>query len=107
MVVAALRPSSSCPRCGSEVVQHAGRGAPRVYCSSVCRRAAGFEIRRANRHLEQAEVRAREAWERLEAIRGGARGLGSLANAEEQLGFAEERVRQLEERLEELIAEGC
>lgn len=105
MAVAVLRPSTPCPRCGSEVVQHAGRGAPRVYCSQVCRRAAEFEIRRANRHLEQAERRLQAARERVDRIRGGWSGLGTLAHGEEQLGLAQRRVAELEERLEQLLAE--
>lgn len=104
--VAALRPSTPCPRCGTAFVQHAGWGARRIYCSTSCRRAVEFEIRRANRHLEGAERRLQAQRDRVVEIESGVGGLGTLANARQQLDFARRRVGELTARLEELLAPG-
>lgn len=76
-----------------------------MYCSTVCRRAVEFEIRRANRHLESAERRLSAARDRVAQIEAGAHGLGTLANAVEHVEQAEARVVELEGRLEALIGE--
>lgn len=39
----------ACPRCGSEVPAGSGRGRPRVWCSTACRRAASIERQAAER----------------------------------------------------------
>lgn len=45
-----------CPKCDQAVPGPTGRaGRPAVYCSTPCRRAAGYEIRRVQRALEAAE----------------------------------------------------
>lgn len=103
MAVAPLRPPTSCPRCGSEVVQHVGRGRPKVYCSTQCRRLTEFEIRRVQRHLGDAERRVSYQRERVAEIQRGASWLGTLVNAREQLAEAERRVAERGERLEHLL----
>lgn len=39
----------TCPRCGAEVAPGPGRGRPRVWCSTACRRAAHIERQAAER----------------------------------------------------------
>ncbi len=53
--------TNTCRKCGGPVDQTGGRGRPRAYCSTGCRRAAEREIRRADRAIEQMEDRARWA----------------------------------------------
>lgn len=94
-----------CVRCGNAFEQTSGRGRPKRYCSTSCRRAAEFEIKRVNRHLGAAEFRLAHWQERLEQIRRGVGALGTEANAEEQIEFVERRVAELNERLEALLAQ--
>ena len=43
-----------CRKCGTPLAKPA-TGRPPRYCSTGCRRAAEYEIRRLNRHLERLE----------------------------------------------------
>ncbi len=52
-----------CPKCGSDVPQSGGVGRPYTYCSTACRRAAEYELRRLQKALEEVEEQAR--WCRL------------------------------------------
>ncbi len=46
----------TCRKCGREVPQSAGgRGRPRSYCSTGCRRAMEYELRRLQKGLEAIE----------------------------------------------------
>lgn len=51
---------TECARCPREVVQPK-TGRRRVYCSSVCRRQAEYDLRRTNAQLAIAEKRLMEA----------------------------------------------
>jgi hypothetical protein len=44
-----------CRQCGETISRRAKAGRPPVYCSTACRRAAGFEVRRLNDHVERLE----------------------------------------------------
>lgn len=44
-----------CVKCGETLPERTGPGYPRSYCSQACKRAAEFEVRRINRHLERLE----------------------------------------------------
>jgi hypothetical protein len=45
-----------CRKCGTKPLpEHSGRGRPSVYCSTGCRRAAEYELKRAQRALEGVE----------------------------------------------------
>ncbi len=81
--------TSTCRKCGDPVEQTGGRGRPRTYCSTGCRRAAEREIRRADRAVELVEEQLR--WRRINGVRKT-----TLAR------FESERVR-LEERLRLLL----
>jgi len=52
-----------CRKCGSELPTRTGRGRPAVYCSTGCRRATEYELRRVQKALEDIEEQAR--WCRL------------------------------------------
>ena len=50
----------TCRKCGREVPQPAGdRGRPRSYCSTGCRRAMEYELRRLQKALEGVEEQLR------------------------------------------------
>lgn len=50
----------ACPIC-SGPLPIVEQGRPAAYCSPVCRRAAGLEVQRLNRRLEQLETRHADA----------------------------------------------
>lgn len=52
-----------CRKCGRPIAQAAGRGRPRAYCSTGCRRAMEYELRRLQSALEDVEEQQR--WCRL------------------------------------------
>lgn len=85
-------PARSCRKCGRLVERAAGPGRPRDYCSTGCRRAREYELRRLQVGLEQVE-------EQLRWCRINRRGPSQLAK------FDDERKR-LEERLRELLDDG-
>jgi hypothetical protein len=41
----------------AEPLEQSGKGLPRRYCSTTCRRAAAYEIKRLNQHLQGIEWR--------------------------------------------------
>lgn len=47
---------AACPRCGSGVPSGSGRGRPRVWCSTACRRAASAERQAAEREGGAVQV---------------------------------------------------
>ena len=49
--------TDTCPSCGKELPPPAETGRPRVYCGEPCKRMAGYELTRLNRHLEKLETR--------------------------------------------------
>jgi hypothetical protein len=53
-----------CPRCGTEIPSPEGRGRPRLWCSTECRRLA-FEARRAARETGQVVEIREEIRERV------------------------------------------
>ena len=79
----------TCLKCG-EPLQQPATGRPAVYCSTGCRRAAEYELRRLQRHLEAVEGE-------LRAIQ-----LGRSAWPENRRKLQNERKR-LETRLAELL----
>lgn len=56
--------ATSCPRCGTEIPLPEGRGRPRLWCSTECRRLA-FEARRAARSAGKAVEIREEIRERV------------------------------------------
>ncbi len=48
--------AQKCPRCGSGVPSGSGRGRPRVWCSTACRRAASIERQAAEREGGAVQV---------------------------------------------------
>ena len=76
----------TCIKCGHEIPPHAGPGRPRRYCSTGCRRAMEYELRRLQRALENVEERQR--WDRI--------------NRQENPALEQER-RRVESRLRELL----
>jgi len=46
---------TACVKCRCPLPPPAATGRPKTYCSSACRRAAEFEIRRIGRHIEGLE----------------------------------------------------
>lgn len=96
--------TSSCRRCGGDVVQ-SGSGRPKVYCSSACRRSAEFEIRRVSRAAEAAQARVVATQERLEQMRLGVAGLGQREHYEAVLEAQEAVLGELVGRLDELLVE--
>lgn len=49
--------TTSCPRCGSDVLPTTGRGRPRLWCSDECRRLSSEERRAARRTGRPVEIR--------------------------------------------------
>jgi hypothetical protein len=82
-------PRNTCLKC-DEPLQQPTTGRPALYCSTGCRRAAEYELRRLQRHLEAIEGE-------LRAIR-----LGRSAWPEHSRKLQNERKR-LETRLAELL----
>lgn len=86
-------PVTACVKCGADLPTP-GRGRPRRYCGTGCRRAAEYELRRVQQALLDVEDR----------IRGARFGWG--VHPERSLPkFEAERVR-LEDRLKHLLDDG-
>lgn len=49
-----------CVKCGKPLEEPSGAGRAPRYCSVACRRAAEFELRRIQRHLERLEQQRME-----------------------------------------------
>lgn len=82
----------ACLRCGSALVARlAGRGRPPSYCSTACRRAAEYELRRVQQGLASLEERARRYR------------LGWFGRSKEPPPEIDEERRRLEERLRALL----
>ena len=47
----------NCIKCKAEMPPQDGPGRPSRYCSAGCKRAAGYEITRLNRHIQRLEER--------------------------------------------------
>jgi len=48
-----------CVKCSRPLPERSGPGRPALYCSTACRRAAEYELRRAQSALEQVEEQVR------------------------------------------------
>src|SRR5215218_7948151 len=98
----------SCAKCSSPLSQPA-RGRPKRYCSTACRRAAEFELRRVQKALTTAENEAEAARRTVETRDAGLAGYGgALTPGRECLALeqASRRVVELEERMRVLLSEG-
>jgi hypothetical protein len=83
--------AATCVKCGGGVGRSA-RGRPRAYCSTACRRAAEYELRRVQGALDRVEEQIR--WCRF----------GWNGRTERDIPrFEEERLR-LETRLRKLLS---
>lgn len=91
-----------CPKCGEPVVQ-SGRGRPKLFCSSACRRATEYEVRRAARNAGLMGERVLATQERVERLRRGAVGLGTLDHWERVLDAQEAVLGDAVVRLETLL----
>ena len=93
----------TCRKCGREVPQSAGpgRGRPRSYCSTGCRRAMEYELRRLQKALETVEQQLR--WCRM-GRHGRRASQASRYEASQVSRYEAERVR-LEDRLRELLGD--
>ncbi len=49
----------TCRKCGRDLPASTGPGRPRSYCSTGCRRAAEYELRRLQKALEEVEEQIR------------------------------------------------
>lgn len=92
----------TCLKCGRELEDSARSGRPRSWCSTGCRRAAEYELRRLSRRLQALE-------ERASALRhsrdSGRRDWLGRTHAE-ALGDVEAEVREAEGRLRLLLDAG-
>ena len=78
----------TCRKCGTELPTRTGSGRPPTYCSTGCRRATEYELRRLQKALEDLEDRLR--WSRMN---------GRDAHSED----LEQECARLEARLRELL----
>lgn len=53
-------PTSTCPRCGADIVQPPGRGRRRIWCSDACRRRGSEERQAADRGAIAVRIIERE-----------------------------------------------
>lgn len=95
-----------CLKCPAPVPQ-AGRGRPRDYCSTGCKRAAEFEVRRITRRLERLEDDRSEL--RLNLDGGGKAaekysGPYQTAAFSRQLAAVEREIAATEDRLRTLLS---
>ena len=51
--------TTTCKVCGAELLEPKATGRPPTYCSTGCRRAAEYDVRRCNDVITQLEGRAR------------------------------------------------
>lgn len=88
-----------CIKCGQPLPGETTTGRPRVYCSTVCRRAAELEIKRINRRLETLEERLSDL------LLHGDMGLKDLTgrNHREQMTALKAEIARQEERLRALL----
>lgn len=98
---------TTCRKCGAALAGRPGVGRPAWYCSTGCRRAAEYELRRAQDALATVEKRAREHREQiaLESVYGlncCGRGQALVRHLE---GIEAERMR-LESRMQLLLDDG-
>lgn len=82
----------NCVKCGRPFEQGASRGRPQSYCSTGCRRAAEYEVRRLDKSVDDLE-------RRLATLRLGE---FSLDDAE----VLAKELRRTESRLAELLTTG-
>lgn len=48
----------NCLKCGAPLETGSGKGRPKAYCSTACRRSAEYEIRRVDQRLAALELDA-------------------------------------------------
>jgi hypothetical protein len=91
---------TECVKCGTELsVPETGR--PPRYCSKGCRRAAEYEIRRLQRHLEDLELRER-SW-RQDADGVGISHGGGKGRIEKHLEWHRAEIARVERRVRDLL----
>lgn len=86
----------TCVKCRLAEVPANEKGRPNVYCSTVCRRAAEFEVRRIDRHLMRLE-------ERLSNTRSLNPDLYTKAQLRRDTDLVEEEIKIAEARLRVLL----
>jgi len=86
-----------CLKCGEPLPGRAKTGRPAIYCSEGCRRAAEFELRRLQRHLEALEERRSELRHSRSSVRDwlARTPQQALADTEAEIAEAEGRLRLL------------
>lgn len=96
----------SCRKCGTELAAREGAGRPPSYCSTGCRRAAEYELRRVQGALESAENRMAHHREYL-ALRlsCGLQCCGGAGKAEVHLSVLDDERARLEERMRLLLGD--
>jgi hypothetical protein len=92
----------TCRKCGQRLPAASGPGRPALYCSTGCRRAAEYELRRVQAALERAEESLRWHRESIALGNGGGFMCCGLAKARHVELLEAERAG-LEERLRGLL----
>jgi len=93
--------SPCCARCGAGLPGWAGRGQRPKWCSTGCRRAAEYEVRRLVRRLERLDGRLAE----LREVKAGVAFSHRRAKVDADVGHYEHERQRAEDRLAELLDE--
>lgn len=99
--------ATTCRKCGNALPERAGTGRPALYCSSACRRAAEYEIRRLSRRLERLEDERHHL--RVSLNLHDAQGPGYYPHVRQQLvtraATVDDEIVMCEQRLRALLEE--
>jgi hypothetical protein len=90
----------ACAGCGERLEQPA-TGRPRKYCGDVCRRAAEYDLRRAQALLKRAEQRAQDA-----ALQVHMADHWQRTSVKNRLAFWQGEIARLRAELQQLLAGG-
>lgn len=93
------KPLACCLKCSAPLPPRFG-GRPADYCSTVCRRAAEFEVRRINRRLERLEEKRSGLRVDLAA---GQYGPVARQHSTRRLAAVDQEIERAEARLRELL----
>lgn len=96
-----------CRKCGAALAERESRGRPATFCSTACRRASEFELRRANVAIDAVEKRASQHREQL-AVQPdmGLYCCGRGSALQRHLDWLEAEATRLELRMRQLLDDG-
>jgi hypothetical protein len=94
-----MESAMKCRKCRISEVEQSAKGRPKEYCSTACRRAAEFEIRRLDRRLGKLEDRDSELRDPSQAW------LTQPAQRKKNLAFVTAEIESVRGRMHVLLSD--